>query len=77
LAKTNLQGKARLHFLWGVLSANRWECGWGVWCNRPTVFAACLYNLPHPFRQNNQKMRIRLSFPVKLSDFFQPLLHHP
>jgi len=37
----------------GVLSANRGECGWGVWCDWPTVFAACPYTLQHDFRQLN------------------------
>jgi hypothetical protein len=50
-----------------VLPTDRWECGWGVWRNRSTVFAACYCNLHQDFPSFNQKMQSRFKYSLKLN----------
>ena len=52
-----------------VQDAVGWPLGveWGVWCDQPTVFAACLTNLPRTETDCNPKVRIISIFSLKLS----------
>jgi hypothetical protein len=59
-------GKRNASLAW-VLPTDRWECGWGVWCDRPTVFAACQITLHHHLLKLNQKMQFFVTYSIKLN----------
>jgi hypothetical protein len=46
------------------------ECGWGVWCNQPTDFAACPHILPRRDPNYNLKMLNLVKYSLKLKDIF-------